>query len=346
MDLACIATNFTITVVPGTNAPVIMLNYPQNGMIICGSSFTIDGWLDNPTAGLMVTIVDTNGVTNAFSGLVERSGFVWAQTLAVTNQYMSTSQAPVSLNVSQGMACALAVQVDDTNLADATWTPYSASVTGNLVFTNGNPSRPFSSQGEFNMFRPKAKITTTTRAVIVASRLGSPTLSFGLPLPNQQGILFTATILVPDGFSGSYEWAQIVNNSQATRQRASDLKYDRYHSAGLDSVFPYGSDPPDNPLQTTDSPDYGLLGGFLEYNALTDEFEMWFMFQPNPVGSHLVPLRAVNWNWSGSATNTLNGWVLESGTGTNSVNPSDFDAETYPYWTDNVTNQNIWITGQ
>ncbi len=74
-----------------------------------------------------------------------------AFTLAVTNQYMSTSQAPVSLNVSQGMACALAVLVDDTNLADATWTPYSASVTGNLVFTNGNPSRPFSSQGEFNM---------------------------------------------------------------------------------------------------------------------------------------------------------------------------------------------------
>jgi hypothetical protein len=221
---------------------------------------------------------------------------------------------------------------------------YIASLNCTLMFTNGNSSQPYLTQGKFKMYRPQATITTQTHSVIVSSARGSPELTFGLPFTNQQGIVFSATISLPPGFSGTTEWVQVVNNSQATRQRASDLKYERYHAAGLDTSFPYGNDPTNNPLQTTDTPGYQLLDGYLEYNALTSEFEMWFLFQPD--GGERVPLRAVNWNWSGSATNTLDGWSIEAGTATNSGNPSDFDAQTYPRWTDNVTNQNIWIPSQ
>jgi hypothetical protein len=47
-----------------------------------------------------------------------------------------------------------------------------------------------------------------------------------------------------------------------------------------------------------------------------------------------VPLRAVNWSWSGTATNGSSGWTLLSGT--NSINPPDFDVQQYPFWNSNV----------
>jgi hypothetical protein len=62
---------------------------------------------------------------------------------------------------------------------------------------------------------------------------------------------------------------------------------------------------------------------------------MWMMFKPD--GGQWVPLRAVNWSWSGSATNNAGTWTLESGS-THSVNPSSFDTTTYPQWNSNVTN--------
>jgi len=49
-------------------------------------------------------------------------------------------------------------------------------------------------------------------------------------------------------------------------------------------------------------------------------------------------LRAVNWNWAASATNGVSGWVVESGTVTNSINPVDFETQVYPFWTKTVTN--------
>ena len=74
---------------------------------------------------------------------------------------------------------------------------------------------------------------------------------------------------------------------------------------------------------------------------------MWLVFKPTTQTAHLVPLRAVDWYWSGSATNSgatngLLGWVLESGTATNSIDPPDFETEVPPIWTRNVTNSPTW----
>jgi hypothetical protein len=220
---------------------------------------------------------------------------------------------------------------------------YIASVTCTLVFTNGNSTEQCEVQGEFNMYRPRAAITTQTRSVFVGP---GPILAFGLTNTNQEGIVFTATISVPTGFSGSNEWVQIVTDQRATRQNATNLTYDHYSGSGLDTLFPYGSAPPSNPLRTADSPDFGLQNGYLEFNALVNEYEMWLLFRPDGLKTHFVPLRAVNWSWSGSATNTATGWSLENGTASNSVNPSDFETEIYPRWTNNITNQYFWTLGR
>jgi hypothetical protein len=69
--------------------------------------------------------------------------------------------------------------------------------------------------------------------------------------------------------------------------------------------------------------------------TVSNSFEMWLLFKPDE--GQWVPLRAVNWSWSGSATNIGGTWILESGA-TNSFNPQDFDTKTYPQWNSNVTN--------
>jgi hypothetical protein len=65
---------------------------------------------------------------------------------------------------------------------------------------------------------------------------------------------------------------------------------------------------------------------------------MWMMFRPT--NGMRVPIRAVDWMWSGSATNfLLINWQKLSGT--NSVNPADYETEIYPVWKSNVTNAHI-----
>ncbi len=77
-------TNFSFVLASNTVAPAITMNWPQNGMTVCGSTFTLDGWLDNPSAGMIASFVDTNGVTNNFTGIVERTGRFWVEDIPLT----------------------------------------------------------------------------------------------------------------------------------------------------------------------------------------------------------------------------------------------------------------------
>ena len=75
------ATNYTLVLASNNIAPVITLNSPQNSAVVCGSAFTVDGWIDNPSAGMVASFVDTNGVTNSIVATVERNGRFWAENL-------------------------------------------------------------------------------------------------------------------------------------------------------------------------------------------------------------------------------------------------------------------------
>ena len=64
-----------------TNLPVVALTFPQDGLKVSGTNFTLDGFVDDPTATVTAQMVDTNGGTNVLSGEVERTGRFWVDNL-------------------------------------------------------------------------------------------------------------------------------------------------------------------------------------------------------------------------------------------------------------------------
>src|SRR5665213_1370290 len=76
-------TNFTLNY-SGKTAPALQLYWPQNGTLVCSSPYTWRGHIDDPTATVTAQMVDTNGNTNIFSGIVERDGDFWVENLPMT----------------------------------------------------------------------------------------------------------------------------------------------------------------------------------------------------------------------------------------------------------------------
>ncbi|MGA2854651.1 MAG: hypothetical protein ABSE90_11060, partial [Verrucomicrobiota bacterium] len=74
-----VTTNFNVTLdyLGDTTPPVLSIIWPQSGTQISGSKFTLQAQMDDATATVTASIVDTNGNTKVVSGLVERSGAVW-----------------------------------------------------------------------------------------------------------------------------------------------------------------------------------------------------------------------------------------------------------------------------
>lgn len=64
-----------------TSGPALTLYWPQNGGVVSGTSFTLRGLLDDPTATVAAQITDGNGVTSQGDGLVERNGLLWVENL-------------------------------------------------------------------------------------------------------------------------------------------------------------------------------------------------------------------------------------------------------------------------
>jgi hypothetical protein len=75
-------TNLSITLNYSTTTnPTIQITWPQDGMKICGNSFTLRGWTEDATAQVAASITDTNGNTNVVTGMVERDGKLWVENL-------------------------------------------------------------------------------------------------------------------------------------------------------------------------------------------------------------------------------------------------------------------------
>ena len=74
-------TNFAVTIEDWmkTNPPSLRLDWPGNGMQISGSACAASGWLSNPSSTVTARVVDTNGVTNEITGMVERYGQFWVE---------------------------------------------------------------------------------------------------------------------------------------------------------------------------------------------------------------------------------------------------------------------------
>ena len=73
--------SFTLDYSGKTNPPSVQVNWPQSGVKVCGTSFTCNGLVGDPTATVTVQLVGTNGVTNIMTAAVGRGGDFWAQNL-------------------------------------------------------------------------------------------------------------------------------------------------------------------------------------------------------------------------------------------------------------------------
>jgi hypothetical protein len=83
-NVTTLVTNFTLDYSGKTNRPVVQLTWPNNGTLVSGNNFTLDGQLADPTAIVSASITDTNGNTNVVAGLVGRTGQFWVQNIPLS----------------------------------------------------------------------------------------------------------------------------------------------------------------------------------------------------------------------------------------------------------------------
>lgn len=162
----------------------------------------------------------------------------------------------------------------------------------------------YSGKTTFNVVRPSCTLTTSTGEVHVSDNRGSWWLSFGDPVPNTPGIIFTSEGSIPGGFTGYLAYAQVLTSTLHRRQTEGGQWYRKSGSQLCDGQFPYSSIPP--PV-TDDSPGESLTSDCVVVSA-DDAFSMYVIFKPSGTGSIWVPLRKVNWWWEGTAVRSDSQW--------------------------------------
>ncbi len=80
-NAATASFTFTLDYSSKTNPPEVALYWPQDQTPLGNGPYTWRGWISDPTASVMAQLVDTNGDTNVFEGLVERDGHFWVENL-------------------------------------------------------------------------------------------------------------------------------------------------------------------------------------------------------------------------------------------------------------------------
>ncbi len=77
-------TNISLTFDPATNPPALLVLWPQDGARLGGYSVTLRARVNDETAEVNASVTGTNGVTQDYSGQVERDGLVWIQNMTLT----------------------------------------------------------------------------------------------------------------------------------------------------------------------------------------------------------------------------------------------------------------------
>ena len=245
-------------------------------------------------------------------------------------------------SVPESSDCSLTYFLDDSLLAIQSLAPlwwvsggpnaytpaaYNASVQCTLNFPNSQSPIRLSASGLFNMYRPTAKISPSWSAVGVYD---NSVLKFGTA--TQAGIKFNHTVTYSPNFSGTVDWIQVDRNP--SRELDSTVEHILiYATPGpyLDGEAQYGTFEGNDPV---DSPRLPLpFGTSYSKGIASDKFTMTMMFSP-PGGGMKVPLRAVDWSWNGTATNSPSAWGIQSGSG--APDGSDYRVEDYPQWDGNV----------
>jgi len=77
--------SYTLDYSSRVNPPVVNLFWPQNNTLVCNTSYTLRGWVDDPTAVVTLQMTDSGGNVWGYNGVVERDGDFWVEDIPLTN---------------------------------------------------------------------------------------------------------------------------------------------------------------------------------------------------------------------------------------------------------------------
>ena len=228
---------------------------------------------------------------------------------------------------------------------------YDISAPATLYFSNGKALQ-LSCQGKINMYRPTSTVTSATGVVdvgtnyIVGYNSGLPLYQFALHFGNlaqlpgypDVGIKFINSLSLPAEFGGSAGWTQVINLTlRRVQTNNSTANWYKFNVAQVrDNPMLFGADgksdePYDSPAL---GPSTGVPPPAYKTYSVNENFSTWLMF--TPYGGHEVPLKKLNWGWSGVGTWSGSNWILSSTNVT--ADSSGADALSYPHWTNIVSN--------
>jgi hypothetical protein len=228
---------------------------------------------------------------------------------------------------------------------------YTASLHCTLILSNTSSGQPCSAQGKISMVRPlpdfhaeiRGDVEVGTNHWVNGTFTGQTDLFFGInhDLSNV-GIAFiysgAPTLLGSTNTYGQYFVIQVIDSfSQQYNLVDSNgcAGYITNDAQGLDAQYPYlGTTSSNTSYIWSDAPDTPLtVAHWLSENG---SFSTYLMFQPiQSANSRAVPMYKLQWNWSGSATNSP--WGKRSGSATNS---QAFPTENFPSWTHTINGIN------
>jgi hypothetical protein len=198
----------------------------------------------------------------------------------------------------------------------------------------------------FNVLRPTADWIAEPNAVVsVDDNYSRPAVHFGDRYSTNQGMLFHYRNPDLKGYSSPwvFKWAQVGTIYARGNTFTNNVGIET-RGAGLDVIFPVNAW--FSPTSSGDDQDDPGEWTYERYKLLRqDSFTNYLMFQTLGATSIPVPIKRIEWCWSGLATNDLpNGWALMSSPTDFCINRNNTDTLEFPVWDRNITNRTVVLT--
>lgn len=284
-------------------------------------------------------------VTNALLSNSMLTNFQWTVPGDAISNYVANGQSgTVYTNFATTNSTAVFYWVDATTNRIV---QVSATVSGATV----------AGQATFNLIAPSANLIAFTNGPVAVDAGGDIpgggiSLHWGDPPilapTTNYGIVVWATNIVLNGCPGNSTFLFVQTGTIQAEHNYTNGTSLRYSGSGLDSYYPAGNFEAYDEVPLPYYVDYPAepVAGSAEVWR-SDTFTSYLLFQPPTSNSIPVPLKKLQWSWSGLAQiNGADGWeVLSSSTALYNVNVN----AGYPTWTSNTINGvtitgNSWIT--
>lgn len=202
--------------------------------------------------------------------------------------------------------------------------------------------KTYTASTTFNVKRPIVQnIDATTGTIAADSNFNKPGTHLHFGNPNTtSGIVFSATVQKPSGFTGDLAWVQVAH--PVLRRYKENLfgNWEKLDETGLDTDFPYAGPYSGNTVSTSDSPGGELTSGYQRVE-IADRYSMWLIFKPSGTDSIWVPLSRVDWGWNGVAIRSGAFWALDSASIEGIAVADDLS---FPRWLKAIDINN-WVSG-